>query len=51
MKWYVELISLKTDRVVRRLGPFKSEREARSVKIGAEINLDHERFYIETREG
>lgn len=45
MQKYVEIVETKTDRVERRMGPM-SERQAERVERGAEINLNHERFYV-----
>ena len=42
--WYVQIIEHATDVVVEEMGPF-TERKADKVDDGANINLDHERFY------
>lgn len=41
---YVEIVEYVTDRVEKRMGPM-SDRKAERVDNGANINLDHERFY------
>lgn len=42
--WYVEIVDIETEEVVNRMGPF-SERKAEKVEDGANINLNHERYY------
>lgn len=48
-EWYVEIVERSTDfapeRIEKRMGP-RSHREAEKIARGAEINLDHERFYV-----
>lgn len=44
---YVEIVEYATNAVVKRMGPM-SERKAEKVERGAEINLNHERFYVRT---
>lgn len=48
MKWWVELVESPGDVVVKRLGPFPSERMAEKCERGVNINLNHERFYTRT---
>jgi hypothetical protein len=43
--WFVEIVDSETDKVVKRMGPM-SERKAEKVERGAEINLDHEHFFV-----
>lgn len=47
--WYVEIVEIATDRVVKRMGPL-SEPKAERVERGALINLDRDRFYVRTVE-
>ena len=42
---YVDIIAFADEKTVKRLGPFTSERKARKVCDGAEINMDHDRFF------
>lgn len=49
MNYYVEIVARKDDKVVRRMGPM-SEHKADKVESGANINLDHERFYTRVTE-
>ncbi len=42
---YVDIIAFEDEKTVRRMGPFTSERKARKVCDGAEINMDHERYF------
>lgn len=44
-EWYVEIVEKEGDRVEKRMGP-RSHREAEKIARGAEINLNHERFYV-----
>lgn len=46
--WYVEIVAYADDKVEKRMGPFPSERQANRVDDGANINLDHSRFYTRT---
>ncbi len=43
---YVDIIAFEGEQRVKRMGPFTSERKARKVCAGAEINLDHENYFI-----
>lgn len=43
--YFVEIVETATDKVEERLGPH-SKRTAERIESGAEINLDHERFYV-----
>lgn len=48
MAWYVEIRPYSEDESdpgFRRLGPFNSERQADKVDNGANINLNHEKYY------
>ncbi len=42
---YVDIIAFEDEKTVKRLGPFTSERKARKVCDGAEINMDHDRYF------
>jgi len=42
---YVDIIAFEDEKTIKRLGPFTSERKARKVCAGADINLDHDRFF------
>lgn len=48
-EWYVEIVEPSTDfapeRIEKRMGP-KPHREAEKIAREAEINLNHERFYV-----
>ena len=48
-EWYVEIVERSTDfapeRIEKRMGP-KPHRLAEKLARGAEINLDHDRFYV-----
>jgi hypothetical protein len=44
VNFYVEVLKIGTDEIVRRLGPH-DERTAERVERGVSINLDHEKFY------
>ncbi len=45
---FVEVVESATDEVVKRLGPFASEHLAEKADRGANINLNHDRFYTRT---
>ncbi len=46
MRWFVEIRTSGTlEAVVKRMGPFVSERQAEKVESGANINLNHEDYY------
>lgn len=47
--WYVEITERATGKVIKRRGPM-DERKAEKVCGGASINLDHDRFSVDTRE-
>ncbi len=42
---YIEIVDSQTDEVVKKLGPFTSERERERSDRGVNINLNHERFF------
>ena len=42
---YVEIVNHETGEVVKRMGPL-SPQQADKVERGAEINLNHERFFV-----
>lgn len=44
--WFVEVVCVDGDEVVRRLGPFTSERQADKCERGLEINLNHEKYFV-----
>lgn len=45
--WLVEIVSHAEGEVVKRMGPMTMQKAER-VERGAEINLDHERYYVRT---
>ncbi|MCK5132382.1 MAG: hypothetical protein KAR40_09565 [Candidatus Sabulitectum sp.] len=46
MSWYVEIVSYGDQgNTIKRLGPYYSERQAERVDRGANINLNHEKYY------
>ncbi len=46
--FHVEIIEYKTNRTVKRIGEFPTEKMAEKCCAGIDINLDHERFYSVT---
>lgn len=42
--YYVEIVDDETGEVVKRMGPM-NERKAERVENGANINMDHNRYY------
>jgi hypothetical protein len=44
-EFYVEIRDIKTRKVEKRMGPFKSEGHAAQCERGMNINLDHTRFF------
>ena len=42
---YVDIIAFEGEKTIKRLGPFSSERKARKVNDGANINLDHDNYF------
>jgi len=48
-RWFVEIWSYEPDRIEKTLGPYVSERMAARAAMGANRNLDHERFYTKLR--
>ncbi len=44
-EFYVEIREIKTRKVEKRMGPFASERMAEKCDRGANINLDHARYF------
>lgn len=47
---YVEVVEYESDKVVKRMGPFSSERQADKCCDGVDRNLNHEQFYSQTHE-
>lgn len=45
---FVEVVESATEVVVKRLGPYSNENEAEKADRGANINLNHERFFTRT---
>lgn len=45
MKHFVEIVKYEGDEVVKKLGPFSSERVAIRADSGANYNLNHEEYY------
>ena len=48
--FYVEIVEYETNKVVKRVGPFSSERQADKCCDGVDINLNHDVFYSQTNE-
>ena len=44
MEYYVEIVKLDTDEIVKKMGPMP-EYKAERVERGASINLNHEYYY------
>lgn len=49
--WFVEVVEMAEkdtagpEKVIKRMGPILRERDAERLKNGADINLNHERFF------
>lgn len=49
MSNYVDIISYETSETVKSLGPYPDERTAEKAERGLGYQLDHERYYTQTR--
>ena len=47
VQYYVVIVETAEDRVVKRMGPRNTRREAERIEAGADRNLNHERFHVE----
>ena len=43
--YYVEIVEFETEKVVKRMGGYTSERRADILDKGVNINLNHDKFF------
>ncbi len=51
LQLFIEIVDFQTDEVVKKLGPFPSERQREKADRGVNINLNHERFFTRDAKG
>ena len=49
-EFFVEVVSYESDEVIRRIGPYASERAADKAENGVMANMNHDAYYTRVAE-